>query len=194
MKLNASTLILTSSLALGLSACSEPSANQLDPTNKTTFEASISQSVDQAPVSSSKDLWAQYESLANQIKNTHQHESFEKLAEQAQTLTQLSTNLLPQFIENNQECKAYLSVAMNSVNVMLNLTLEQIEADYHADGKLPPMNDVKCYHAKDLLVHPATAAVIANTQTQNPESRQMIHDEIAEVLEHLQQVQQSSVR
>ena len=143
---------------------------------------------------SNPDQWLKYENLATQIKQNHNSAPFSELATQASNLTHLSTELLPQFIEQNAECKEYLTVAMDSVETMFSLTLEQIESDYHADGKLPAMNDVKCYHAKDLLVHPATVAVIAKELPESTESREMILDEIAEVLEHLKQVQQASVQ
>lgn len=190
MKLNpissATALLLGSVL---LTACGEaPKASMTTPEEMAM--AKPSSSVTSNPAA----LWDTYESLATKIKDQHTSASFESLNKDAQQLTRLSTELLPQFIKANQECKQYLSVAINSVDVMLNLSLDDIEADYHADGKLPAMNDVKCYHAKDLLVHPATVAVIANKLPENDESRAMIHDEIAEVLEHLKQVQQASVQ
>lgn len=190
MKLNpissASALLFGSVL---LTACGEA------PKDSMAKPEEMAVSTTSNPVTSNPTaLWGTYESLATKIKEQHTSASFTSLNNDAQQLTRLSTELLPQFIEANEECKQYLSVAINSVDVMLNLSLEQIEADYHADGKLPAMNDVKCYHAKDLLVHPATVAVIANKLPENDESRAMIHDEIAEVLEHLKQVQQASIR
>ena len=71
---------------------------------------------------------------------------------------------------------------------MLNSSLEAIERDYHADGKLPPMKRAVCYHAKDLLVHPATMAVIAKTQKDSPKTREMISHELEEVLAHFGEV------
>ena len=190
MKLNPISSV--TALVLGtalLSACGEaPKDSMAKPEEMAS--ATTSNQIKANPES----LWDTYESLATKIKDQHTSASFKTLNTDAQQLTRLSTELLPQFIEANQECKQYLSVAINSVDVMLNLSLDQIEADYHADGKLPAMNDVKCYHAKDLLVHPATVAVIANRLPENNESRAMIHDEIAEVLEHLKQVPQASVR
>lgn len=194
MTLKIHTALAGSLIALAIAACSDQANNHLDTTTKEAFEASVSQLAQSSSSAQSTDLWKKYETIATEIKTSHDSASFSDLKQKSQSLTQLSTELLPKFIAHNQECEAYLSVAMNSVDVMLNLSLEQIEADYHADGKLPPMNDVKCYHAKDLLVHPATAAVIAGTMDDTAESRSMISAEITEVLEHLEQVKQSSVR
>ena len=67
------------------------------------------------------------------------------------------------------------------------LTLEEIERDYHADGALPEAPDF-CYHAKDLIVHPATVILL----TREPDSeltRGRIGAEIQEVRAHVGQVQ-----
>ena len=81
---------------------------------------------------------------------------------------------------------------MLAANKMLTLSLEDIEKDYHADGKLPPMKQAVCYHAKDLLVHPATVVVIAKTQPDNKDTRKMLHAEIEEVLEHFGEVKRNA--
>jgi hypothetical protein len=71
---------------------------------------------------------------------------------------------------------------------MANLSLEAIESGYHADGLLPPLKDATCYHAKDLLVHPATVQAMARIgMTKDEQWKQAIH-EIEEVLAHLSAV------
>ena len=73
---------------------------------------------------------------------------------------------------------------------MLTISVDEIERDYHADGKLPPVKDAACYHAKDLLVHPATVVVLATNQTHDQKTKEQMHHEIEEVLEHFGQVKQ----
>lgn len=191
LKTSKAAIALTVLSSVLLTACNDDNVPSV---GNETASAAITAKSAIAEVNTSVNQWQQYQTLASDIKDSYTTADFSSLGEQAENLTRLSTQLLPQFIEKNDECKMYLSVAINSVDVMLNQSLEQIEADYHSDGKLPPMSDVKCYHAKDLLVHPATVAVIAKKLPENDESRSMIHDEIAEVLEHLKQVQQLSVQ
>jgi len=75
---------------------------------------------------------------------------------------------------------------------MLTSSLVDIERDYHADGKLPTVQSASCYHAKDLLVHPATMAVIAKTQQDSEATREQIEHELEEVLEHFNLVKQAA--
>ena len=96
--------------------------------------------------------------------------------------------MLQQFIASNKQCENYLTQALNAADKMPLLSLEQIERDYHADGKLPAAADASCYHAKDLLVHPATVVVLTRKQTDDQQTRTKIKHELMEVLEHLTQV------
>ncbi|GLX86844.1 hypothetical protein tloyanaT_30970 [Thalassotalea loyana] len=138
------------------------------------------------------DHWDQYETLATNISKTVKTAPLDKLTKQSIELTQLSTQLIPAFIEQHPICKGYLTAALGASNKMTSLSLEDIEKDYHADGKLPAVKSAKCYHAKDLLVHPATMAVIGKTQQDTKQTRQQMADELEEVLEHFNQVKSAA--
>ena len=66
-----------------------------------------------------------------------------------------------------------------------DLPLAEIERDYHKDAKLPQIPDARCYHGKDLVVHPATVAAMAKKGIANAEERKSAEHEITEVLAHL---------
>lgn len=132
--------------------------------------------------------WDAYQTLAKDINNTVATASLEELAKKSEKLTKLSTMLLPAFMKKHEICSEYLQAALAAADKMTSLSLDDIEKDYHADGKLPPVKSAACYHAKDLLVHPATMAVIAKTKSDSKETREQIEHELEEVLEHFSQV------
>lgn len=86
-------------------------------------------------------------------------------------------------------CHAYLKVLLDASPRLADLSLEAIEADYHRDGKLPKSPDERCYHAKDLIVHPATVTILNRQGLDKTERRVQATAEIAEVLGHLEKVQ-----
>ena len=75
---------------------------------------------------------------------------------------------------------------------MLTMSLDDIERDYHSDGKLPPVTSPVCNYAKDLLVHPATMVIIVNNQNNAEEARHNIQREAKEVLNHFSFVKQAA--
>ena len=92
-------------------------------------------------------------------------------------------------IDQHPECKAYLEAIVAVGPTLKDLPLEEIESGYHADGKLPKMPSGKCYHGKDLVVHPATVAALAKAGLATDKDRKQAKDEIAEVLGHLTAVE-----
>jgi len=149
----------------------------------TTFAVSVN-----AHDSQEHSYWDKYQSLATEISNNVESSSLEKLTKQSVKLTKLSTKLLPDFIKKQPICTEYLTAALKAAPTMTSLSLDDIEKDYHADGKLPAVKSASCYHAKDLLVHPATMAVIGKTLKDTPETRKQMAHELEEVLEHFNQV------
>jgi len=111
--------------------------------------------------------------------------SFQEIAKSSTELVDLAKKILPVFTINNPECKVYLDAVMLASDSMQQLSLEEIEADYHLDGKLPTLTSGDCYHAKDLLVHPATVVVMAKTLKDSKDNRQKMSHEIEEVIQHL---------
>lgn len=141
----------------------------------------------------SADMWSEYQTLAADINEKVENKgAFTDIKAKAEKLTRLSTKLLPVFVAKQPVCKDYIQAAIAASETMLNISLDKIESDYHADGKLPPMKQAVCYHAKDLLVHPATVAVIARTLPDNAKTREKLHHEIEEVLEHFNEVKRNA--
>jgi len=138
------------------------------------------------------DVWDQYKMLATDVTKQIESGSLSDVKSKAIALTRLSTQLLPTFVKKQPVCSEYINAAMQASERMLSISLDEIEADYHADGKLPSMKQPVCYHAKDLLVHPATVAVIAKTLPDSKETREKLHHEIVEVLEHFNEVKRDA--
>lgn len=111
--------------------------------------------------------------------------SFQKIAKSSTELVNLAKDILPAFTKSNPECKVYLDAVMLASDSMQQLSLDEIEADYHLDGKLPALTSGDCYHAKDLLVHPATVVVMAKTLKDTSKNRKKMSHEIEEVIQHL---------
>jgi hypothetical protein len=135
--------------------------------------------------------WGNYLSTAEATKVEINKGNVKKAGKLAKKLVSISTKLLPQVAEKHSQCQEYLSVALSAATKMQNISLEAIEKDYHADGKLPQVKDVKCYHAKDLLVHPATVVVLAKQANKTDAVKAQMLDEIDEVIEHFSQVKES---
>lgn len=104
-------------------------------------------------------------------------------------LVKTSLPIVDQFIIKYPECSEYLGALKKAASVIPTLPLEEIESGYHADGKLPPLKNAQCYHAKDLLVHPATVQAMAKIGIKTDEQWESAEHEIEEVIEHFSQVE-----
>ena len=110
-----------------------------------------------------------------------------EILKMSEELTRTGLSFIPRIIINNPECKRVLGKAVRKVAPQLkDLPIEEIESGYHADGKLPKTPSPKCYHGKDLIVHPATVSALAKVGLSTPESRQKAKNEIVEVLRSLE--------
>ncbi|WP_111976834.1 hypothetical protein [Algibacillus agarilyticus] len=134
------------------------------------------------------DAWDLYKTNAQSLQRLTKAADFQDISATSSTLTYLAKSMLPEFAASHPQCNEYLSAVVKAADTMQTLTLEQIESDYHADGKLPKVQSAKCYHAKDLLVHPATVTVMAKTLTDTDETRKNMAHEIVEVIMHFDQV------
>ena len=131
----------------------------------------------------------QYDVQANLVmKAIAEGKKSEAIGGLAKDLMKTGTALLPEFIQKHPMCKNYLETLLAAAPDMVNLSLEAIERDYHADGQLPKSPNERCYHAKDLVVHPATVIVLSRAGFKSSEDRDKATAEIAEVLAHLGQV------
>ena len=111
-----------------------------------------------------------------------------EILKMSEELTRTGLSFIPKIVINNPECKEYLEAVRKVVPQLKDLPIEEIESGYHADGKLPKTPSPKCYHGKDLIVHPATVSALAKEGLSTPESRQRAKNEIIEVLSHLSAV------
>ena len=139
----------------------------------------------------SDDVWSQYQAEAENTQKLIKEGNLTQIERSASGLVTLSKQILPLVTAKQAKCDAYLDAALSAADNMVALSLEAIERDYHADGKLPKVEAAECYHAKDLLVHPATVVVLTKGQD-NPTLRAQMQDEIAEVIEHFAQVKASA--
>ena len=88
------------------------------------------------------------------------------------------------------QCDEYLAKTLMLKNNLQEISLENLEKDYHHDGALPKAPG-ECYHTKDLFVHPATVIVLTrDNPVLNEAIKSSIHDEITEVLAHTEIVRQ----
>lgn len=136
--------------------------------------------------------WQKYHDVAVNVVEQSESLAWEKIQEDSETLVVLAKTMLVAFVAKNPACADYVNAALSQTSTMLSASLEEIERDFHADGKLPPMKKLECYHAKDLLVHPATAVVITKTLDASNRSRKMVKHELVEVIEHFNQVRDAS--
>ncbi|MBV72133.1 MAG: hypothetical protein CMH52_12465 [Myxococcales bacterium] len=109
----------------------------------------------------------------------------------AEKLVALGERIASAFSKKHSDCGAYLGALLAASKQLTSLSLDAIERDYHSDGKLPKSPDDKCYHAKDLIVHPATVVILSNQGLAKKEQRDKATGEIAEVLAHLSDVEKN---
>lgn len=162
--------------ALALFACSEQPSTQAAKTEA------------QAPASD--NALGQYKTQATSLlANIREHKSAIDLEQESANLVATSRDLLADFVTKYPQCKDYLDALDKAADIIPTLPLEEIESGYHEDGKLPEYSDPVCYHAKDLLVHPATVQAIAKlgfTEKTHYEDAEL---EIVEVIAHFGQVE-----
>ena len=170
-------LIITLGALSVLTACSkQPELEQQEQVKKETANTALSQYKTQA------------ESLLADIRVEQQAE---QLAQQSAELVSLSRSLLKDFVAKYPQCQTYLDALDKAADIIPTLPLEEIETGYHADGKLPKFDDPVCYHAKDLLVHPATVQAIAIKGFNSSEDYQSAEMEMVEVIAHFDQVERA---
>jgi hypothetical protein len=98
-------------------------------------------------------------------------------------LFDLADAMMPAFIARHPECSAYLQAAGAVRQRWRELDVETLERDYHDDAALPSQGTTPaCYHIKDLVVHPASAAALLVQDVPDPAAARR---EIDEVIAHL---------
>lgn len=112
-----------------------------------------------------------------------------EIAKKSAELVANSKSIIKEFIVKHPKCTTYLNALNEAADLIPTLPLAEIESGYHEDGKLPKFDDPNCYHAKDLLVHPATVQAMANMGISSNEMRESAEHEIIEVIAHFSQVE-----
>ena len=153
-----------------------------------SFSAQASSTSEQQKVNTDSDHLQAYKNQAHQLLASLENKS-EQSGPQAKTLVELSKPILADFKALYPQCSEYLNALDSAADTMAELPLEEIESGYHADGKLPPLPDANCYHAKDLLVHPATVQAMARIGIEGEKQWEQAEHEIEEVIEHFSQVE-----
>ncbi len=151
----------------------------------------LEQRTESAPTAATSSL-AQYKAQAETLlADIRIEKDAAALEAQSADLVTLSRTLLNEFVAKYPQCQTYLDALDQAADIIPTLPLEEIETGYHADGKLPKFDDPVCYHAKDLLVHPATVQAIAMKGFSGAEDYKSAEMEIVEVIAHFDQVERA---
>jgi|TARA_B110000196_G_scaffold104701_1_gene90949 hypothetical protein len=135
-------------------------------------------------------LLTEYEIEAKKLVSNLNNSSSADIRKQASTLLELSENVISSAQYRLPQCDEYLAKTLMLKNNLQEISLENLEKDYHHDGALPKAPG-ECYHTKDLFVHPATVIVLTrDNPVLNEAIKSSIHDEITEVLAHTEIVRQ----
>ena len=135
-------------------------------------------------------LLTEYEIEAKKLVSNLNNGSSTDIRKQASTLLELSENVISSAQYRLPQCDEYLAKTLMLKNNLQEISLENLEKDYHHDGALPKAPG-ECYHTKDLFVHPATVIVLTrDNPVLNEAIKSSIHDEITEVLAHTEIVRQ----
>ena len=130
-------------------------------------------------------LISEYETSAKSLLNNNKKNKSKKtMISSANDLIAIAKPILVKFSQTYPECKELLNVIIKSDVKMSNLSLHEIEQQFHEGEALPEADDI-CFDAKELIVHPATVIVISKNYKLEKGQRTQINDEIAEVLGHL---------
>lgn len=134
--------------------------------------------------SGAKNELANYEALIEKLLLSQKDKTKKAdLVKQSKAMILSSKKIIKSFIKVFPKCEKYLSLVTENSEKILKMPLEKIEKDYHKDGALPKA-DASCYNAKDLIVHPITALVLAERSWNDDKARAQIKDEILEVKAH----------
>jgi len=107
----------------------------------------------------------------------------------ARELVERSVPIVDGFAKLHPDCADYIEASKEVIDELETIGPEAIERDYHQDGALPE-GSPECYHAKDLLVHPATVVVLVREGGLGENRRSMLH-EMQENQRHLEDVRES---
>lgn len=179
---------------LALSACNQTEETQTTAQADNQLQTQAAQATEKLTQDISKTLTAlkQYKTDATTLVALIEKKGPDtEIAHKSAELVSQSQTIITAFKEKFPQCETYLSAVSDAAKIIPSLPLAEIESGYHADGKLPKLTDASCYHAKDLLVHPATVQAMAAIGIKSEEQRDDAKGEIEEVIEHFSQVMQA---
>jgi len=179
--------IICAAALIALTGCTETPQSNRTLVQATTTEQSTTTDT-ATPLALLTDYKANAEKLITLIDSNAKDADIEK---QSASLVAASKPIIDSFIEKFPQCQEYLTALSQAADIIPTLSLAEIESGYHADGKLPKLTDANCYHAKDLLVHPATVQAMAIIGIEGAEQRKDAKAEIVEVISHFSQVEQA---
>lgn len=112
----------------------------------------------------------------------------ELIKESSLTLMDLSEPIYMHYVKKSPDCRDFLKGVLDKREEMLLIELEAIERDFHEGEALPQAPD-HCFHAKELVVHPATVYLLAKLEF-NSEVRSDMLAELVELGVHLDEFMQ----
>ena len=169
-------------------ACSKDKPSQETAHHEHSMKAESSHSKEKE---AKPDTVSQYTDLLASLQKTIQNKATPtQIEKDAKKLTTLGEMLVRQYLKKYKECDPYLTALVSAKPALSDLSLEEIEVGYHAGDKLPKMKSEKCYHVKDLLVHPATVVIMARNQLKGDNAYDKALAELIELDGHLGQVKE----
>lgn len=112
----------------------------------------------------------------------------ELIKESSLTLMDLSEPIYVHYVKKSPDCRDFLKGILDKREQMLLIDLEAIERDFHEGEALPPAPD-HCFHAKELVVHPATVYLLAKLEFKEEVRADMLA-ELVELGVHLDEFMQ----
>ncbi len=152
----------------------------------------ISAAEDKEKLSIAAGLLSKYEIKERQLVNSLNDNDLDTAVvnQDANELLTLSKSVIESAIFRLPQCDEYLGKTMALESNLMTISHESLEKDYHHDGALP-IAPAECYHMKDLFVHPATVMILVRDDNSlSQDTRNIIADEINEVLSHTEVVRQ----
>ena len=178
--------IICATALLALIGCTETPQTLVEAETSITKQSTTDKTA--APLALLADYKTNAEKLITLIDSNGTDADIEKYSA---SLVAASKPIINSFIEKFPQCQEYLTALSQAADIIPTLPLAEIESGYHSDGKLPKLPDASCYHAKDLLVHPATVQAMAIIGIEGAEQRKQAKAEIVEVISHFSQVEQA---
>lgn len=131
-----------------------------------------------------KDIAKYKQDAANILLKNKNKASTKELRTLSLNLIEQAKPIMNGFKKNHSACTELMNFVIGKSIAMTNLSLSEIEDQFHSGSALPEAPEV-CFEAKELIVHPATVAIITNNKKLSKENREQINDEIEEVLAHI---------